>query len=122
MKKALKLFTIAALLVMLMVSCQPAPEEIISPDETEDDAPAEGIGSYGPAGGRVFYDCDADNTEEDPDGEDNLKSDVCGWRYLEAAPSLIYKGAEVASTPTVYKTVPEGADVFKALYGYYLVG
>ncbi|MBQ0070730.1 MAG: DUF1566 domain-containing protein [Spirochaetales bacterium] len=28
---------------------------------------------------------DEDNTAEDPDGPDNLKSDVCGWRYLEAA-------------------------------------
>ncbi len=40
----------------------------------------------GPAGGYVFYDCDADNTAEDPDGADDLKSSECGWRYLEAAP------------------------------------
>lgn len=40
----------------------------------------------GPAGGYVFYDCDADNTVEDPDGADDLKSSECGWRYLEAAP------------------------------------
>lgn len=40
----------------------------------------------GPSGGFVFYDCDADNTEEDPDGPDNLISTECGWRYLEAAP------------------------------------
>ena len=46
----------------------------------------------GATGGYVFYDCDADNTAEDPDGEDNLKSDVCGWRYLEAAPSDLTDG------------------------------
>ena len=43
------------------------------------------LNHYGPAGGYVFYDCDADNTIDDADGADNLKSDVCGWRYLEAA-------------------------------------
>ena len=42
--------------------------------------------SIGPTGGYIFYDCDADNTEEDPDGPDNLLSSKCGWRYLEVAP------------------------------------
>ena len=46
----------------------------------------------GPAGGYVFYDCDADNTPEDPDGADDLKSSECGWRYLEAAPSDLTDG------------------------------
>ena len=41
----------------------------------------------GPAGGCVFYDCDDDNTDTDPDGADNLMSSVCGWRFLEVAPS-----------------------------------
>ncbi len=41
------------------------------------------IGSRGPAGGYVFYDCDADNESGNADG---LKSSECGWRYLEAAP------------------------------------
>jgi hypothetical protein len=45
------------------------------------------IGETGPAGGYIFYDCDADNTKADLDGSDNLKSDACGWRYLEAAPA-----------------------------------
>lgn len=40
----------------------------------------------GPAGGYVFYDCDADNDDGNADG---LISTECGWRYLEAAPSDI---------------------------------
>ncbi len=43
-----------------------------------------GIWGKGPAGGYVFYDCDADNDSGNADG---LKSSECGWRYLEAAPS-----------------------------------
>lgn len=38
------------------------------------------IGDAGPAGGLVFYDCDADNDTGNADG---LKSSECGWRYLE---------------------------------------
>lgn len=46
------------------------------------------ISNRGPAGGWIFYDCDADN---DPNvnngkGEDGLISSECKWRYLEAAP------------------------------------
>ncbi len=41
------------------------------------------IGSKGPAGGYIFYDCDADNNSGNADG---LISSECGWRYLEAAP------------------------------------
>lgn len=40
----------------------------------------------GPAGGYIFYDCDADNDDGNADG---LISTECGWRYLEAAPSDI---------------------------------
>ena len=43
-------------------------------------------GGKGPAGGYVFYDCDADNDSGNPDG---LISTECGWRYLEAAPKDI---------------------------------
>jgi len=40
----------------------------------------------GPAGGFIFYDCDADNgPANDGAGPDGLKSDVCGWRFLEVA-------------------------------------
>lgn len=45
------------------------------------------IGERGPAYGLIFYDCDADNDEGNPDG---LISTECGWRYLEAAPSVIF--------------------------------
>ena len=38
------------------------------------------IGQEGPAGGVIFYDCDADNASGNADG---LKSSDCGWRYLE---------------------------------------
>lgn len=44
-------------------------------------------GDTGPAGGYIFYDCDKDNESGNADG---LKSDECGWRYLEAAPSEAY--------------------------------
>jgi len=41
------------------------------------------LSSSGPAGGIVFYDCDADNKYGNGDG---LPSSECNWRYLEAAP------------------------------------
>ncbi len=44
-------------------------------------------GDTGPAGGYIFYDCDKDNESGNADG---LKSDECGWRYLEAAPIEAY--------------------------------
>lgn len=52
------------------------------------------IGDTGPAGGLIFYDCDADNNDGQNDGAgaDNLKSSVCGWRYLEAGMSDLGNG------------------------------
>lgn len=41
------------------------------------------VGMPGPAGGEIFYDCDADNDEGNADG---LISSECGWRYLEMSP------------------------------------
>lgn len=57
----------------------------------------------GPAGGYVFYDCDADNDSSvnDGRGEDNLISSECGWRYLEAAPADL---CVVNGVPTVDST------------------
>ncbi|MBP5168727.1 MAG: DUF1566 domain-containing protein [Oscillospiraceae bacterium] len=48
------------------------------------------VGDTGPAGGYIFYDCDADNDDtNDGAGPDGLKSAACGWRYLEAAATFI---------------------------------
>lgn len=46
------------------------------------------IGMIGPSGGRIFYDCDADNNSGNADG---LVSSECGWRYLEAAPDDLWQ-------------------------------
>ena len=54
------------------------------------------IGDIGPAGGYIFYDCDADN---DSGNADKLKSSQCGWRYLVAAASdLTVTGSYVMTT------------------------
>ena len=45
------------------------------------------VGDRGPAGGYIFYDCDADN---DSGNQDGLISSECGWRYLEAAANDLY--------------------------------
>ena len=56
------------------------------------------VGSIGPAGGYIIYDCDADNdSTNDGAGPDKLKSTVCGWRYIESSPTIMY-----ISTPESY--------------------
>ena len=62
------------LAAMLFVSCDNKTKE----PETKTYA----IGDVGPAGGWIFYDCDADNDSGNADG---LTSATCGWRYLEIA-------------------------------------
>ena len=53
-------------------------------------------GEVGPAGGYIFYDCDADNDSGNADG---LISTECGWRYLEAAPTdLSYTNSSGTTT------------------------
>lgn len=58
--------------------------ECTSCHETRSEYKTYAIGDTGPAGGKVFYDCDADNESGNADG---LMSSECGWRYLEAAPA-----------------------------------
>ena len=62
------------------------------------------IGSKGPAGGFVFYDCDLDNEEGNADG---LVSSECGWRFLEAAPEDIGK-----SIFGYYRNSPNGNNLY----------
>jgi uncharacterized repeat protein (TIGR02543 family) len=52
------------------------------------------LGEFGPSGGLIIYDCDEDNdkTYSSENGttltnKDGLKSEECGWRYIEAAPA-----------------------------------
>lgn len=61
-------------------------------------------GASGPAGGKVFYDCDADNESGNADG---LKSSECGWRYLEAAPADL--GTFIFG---YYRTSDSGSNLF----------
>ena len=73
MKKNLVVLLIALAIVTLVVGCK-------DPEVNYE------VGGKGPAGGYIFYDCDADNTEDGGAGKDGLKSSECGWRFLEAAP------------------------------------
>ena len=49
------------------------------------------VGRTGPAGGYIFYDCDADNSSGNADG---LVSSECGWRFLEVDTSVATVGSE----------------------------
>ncbi len=60
-----------AMFMLVLTGCANGPEEA-----------SYNIGDRGPAGGVIFYDCDADNDLGNPDG---LTSRSCGWRYLEVA-------------------------------------
>ncbi len=100
------------LAIFLFVGCdgntkKPTPEPIEPSPTPEPAGPTPSpetdgsykIGDIGPAGGYIFYDCDADNDVQYVDfrgetktNEDGLISSECGWRYLEAAPEdLSYK-------------------------------
>ena len=72
------------------------------------------VGDIGPAGGYIFYDCDADN---DTGNKDGLKSSECGWRYLETAPADL---RIVNGTPTVDSSLSGySSGTYKIYYGYY---
>ena len=74
------------------------------------------IGDIGPAGGYIFYDCDADNDSGNADG---LYSNLVGWRYLEAAPADL---RIVHGAPTVDSTVQGyGSGTYDITYGLYRI-
>lgn len=78
MKKSLVILLVALVALALLAGCKN------SPDSTKKGYTGKEytLGQTGPGGGIVFYDVDADN---DSGNKDGLKSDDCGWRYLEAA-------------------------------------
>ena len=78
MKKSLVILLVALVALALLASCKNSPDTTKKGYTGKEYAP----GSTGPGGGIVFYDVDADN---DSGNKDGLKSDDCGWRYLEAA-------------------------------------
>ena len=84
------------------------------------------IGSVGPAGGYIFYDVDADNTAEDPDGADDKASETCGWKYLEGAPSLLKTKQAINDEGEEYTAYVVGeddeAEILKdgMIFGYYM--
>ncbi len=80
MKKTFTVLMMVLLAAMLIVSCDNRATEPGYTGKTYE------VGKEGPSGGIVFYDVDADNNSGNADG---LKSSVCGWRYLEAAPTNI---------------------------------
>ena len=77
MKKTLIFLLMLIVAVSLFVGCKNEPE-----------AKTYKVGDTGPAGGYIFYDCDADNDSGNADG---LISSECGWRFLEAAPENVGK-------------------------------
>ena len=106
----------------IVYECQTCHETKTQPMEVYD------IGDIGPAGGYILYDCDTDNDETNEGaGPDGLKSDVCGWRYLEAAPSDLrivegvptvdssaigYSEADVGCIFGYYRTTDNGKNLF----------
>ncbi len=96
LRKLLVSLLIVSIAVFCLVSCDEEDDDDMQSTTgttTNDDATpmiagatvtSYKVGDTGPAGGYVFYDCDADN---DSGNADNLTSSACGWRYLEAAPT-----------------------------------
>ncbi|MCQ2413157.1 MAG: DUF1566 domain-containing protein [Sphaerochaetaceae bacterium] len=74
------------------------------------------LGSIGPAGGIVFYDCDADNDSGNADG---LVSSDCGWRFLEAAPADITVDGESDFVFGYYRSTADGSNLYVNRTQYY---
>lgn len=101
-KKVVGLLVVALFaFIAVLVSCNKEPDVDSSLNSK--------VGTLGPAGGYIFYDCDADNDETTNDG---LTSSVCGWRYLEAGKSDLGNG-------TTYKLTwgPNTNDVYGTKLG-----
>ena len=110
MKKSLKLYILFVVLIIALTACKQEPKPAPEPAPEKEYK----IGDIGPAGGYIFYDCDADN---DTGNEDGLISTEVGWRYLEAAPADL---RVVDRKPTVDRTVNgySGASI-NYIFGYY---
>ncbi len=65
------------------------------------------VGDIGPAGGIIFYDCDADNNDGTTGGKgaDGLTSTECNWRYLEISATNLSEEID-------------GSTVTKFIFGY----
>ncbi|MBR2282579.1 MAG: chitobiase/beta-hexosaminidase C-terminal domain-containing protein [Spirochaetales bacterium] len=81
---------------------------------TSDNAFPYDIGDVGPAGGYIFFDCDADNYTGNEDG---LISTECGWRFLEVSPTDLRVVNEI---PSVDSSVAGYSDASLGyFFGYY---
>jgi len=107
----LKKLIIALLIVSMAMFCFVSCDDDDSSSETET---TYAVGDKGPAGGIVFYDCDADNNSGNSDG---LVSSTAGWRYLEAAPADL---RVVNGNPTVDSSVEGYSNASTGyVFGYY---
>lgn len=115
MRKGILSLALMLVIILLIVGCKKEP-----------DIKNYKVGASGPAGGIIFYDCDADNDIEytADDGttkknKDGLSSALCGWRFLEAATSDLpgtYEWGSNGSCGTK-KELGEGASNTSKLIG-----
>ena len=72
------------------------------------------VGGFGPAGGLICYDCDADNSSGNKDG---LISSECGWRFLEASTNVL---KVIKGVPTINSNEKGYADASSEfVFGYF---
>ncbi len=74
------------------------------------------VGDIGPAGGYIFYDCDADNDNGNADG---LISSVCQWRWMESCPqpyvAPVYRFGYYSTSGNTNLTVGTYPDIGKGI-------